>query len=147
MFTCADCTVERHAVLPFHALDRWDGEYLSPCSLSELEFVYHLGHEGSPCERGRRPESHKPLRIMHTNGIHTMNVVYCGCRVASEHQQLLTQGIFPATDKMPETGFTFQTLDQFLRLNVVAKISALDYCQTMRCATDDVRPHSSPVSV
>lgn len=151
LFLCADCTVEWHAVLPFHNLERWDGNFLSRCSLTDLSYELHLGHKGSPCPVGpdippQTAENWVSLKIMHTNGIHILTVVYCGCYNIAHYEQLLRHNIFPARDKRPQTGYTFATLDQFLRFNVVCKISGLDYCQNMRYASNEVQPHKAPVS-
>lgn len=144
---CAPCLLRGHTHMPFHRVQQWTGEFFKDIQLSDLGHVIYLGHpDGRPCPRFSigPPELH-PLKVMHTNGIHSIKVSYCECEGIPLHEQLLMHSIFPATDKKPATGFTFATLDQFLRANLISKTSAWDYCINMRHSTDPVQPHEAPV--
>lgn len=150
-FLCEYCCKMRHAALPFHRLDRWDpsDSTLSQCTLSDIGFVYKLGHDGGACHQSAGiffipPQMHN-IKIMHTNGIHRLKVSYCSCISTDQHVQLLRHGLFPATEKRAQTAFSFATLDQFIRFNLISKISGLDYCQNMQYTTDGVLPQTAPV--
>jgi hypothetical protein len=70
--------------------------------------------------------------VLHHNGIHTVNVDFCGCdseRRAEPYVQLLRAGWYPATDERPQTAATFVMLDQFHISTLQAKTTAYNfYC-------------------
>lgn len=149
LFLCSTCIAESHVNSPFHRIERWDGTSLEPYTLREIGFTLRLGHNGRGCSTKNwqieLPSEAYTLNVMHTNGLHKVDIVYCTCSKLQHHEQLLMHGIYPATEPCPQTGFTFHTLDQFLRFNVASKILAYDYCHNMRCASDMQQPQSVSV--
>lgn len=71
----------------------------------------------------------------------------CGGEGEGEGEQLARCGFFPGTEKVVATVFTFGVLDDFLRSNVVAKVSIDDYLKQLRVASNPLDPSSVPVSV
>lgn len=147
---CFGCLGKSHTFTPLHRVDEWRGTHFQEISLENLGVSLYLHHDGKPCPNtGIRtwPKVPSEITVMHTNGIHKVGINYCVCTVADEpYQQLLDHGLFPATNPRPSTVFTFQALDQFQDFNLTSKMSAHDYCLSLRSQTDPVMPHTVPVS-
>jgi hypothetical protein len=78
------------------------------------------------------------------NGVHELNVDFCGCRqpggeAALERRlQLLRACWWPATVLSPNTCTTFQLLRLFQILNCLGKLSAYDFLRGLeRCTNND----------
>ncbi|KAK7443180.1 hypothetical protein VKT23_015778 [Stygiomarasmius scandens] len=72
------------------------------------------------------------------NGIHEINLRFCGCRGwADKTGQLLQARLFPATVDNPQTAFTFKCLEQFQMLNFVSKITPFEFYTTLMRLTDN----------
>ncbi|KAI0061020.1 hypothetical protein BV25DRAFT_1827265 [Artomyces pyxidatus] len=127
---CKDCAVKTHVDNPFHQMEYWEGTYFRRTSLRELGLVIRLGHGGKPCPFAQPTAT---VTIVHTNGIHTCDVDYCGCMPPGEYVpvatplQLANAGLFPATFKQPRTATTFQASREFNQFTLQAKINAQDY--------------------
>jgi len=93
----------------------------------------HLGNRCSnplPC--------HRDFRVLDSNGIHEINLDFCGCeRQLPRHIQLLRRQLFPATQANPRTCATFGLLKQFHLLNLTSKVSAYDYYRALERLTDN----------
>ncbi|KAJ7635975.1 hypothetical protein DFH06DRAFT_1139060 [Mycena polygramma] len=85
-----------------------------------------LGHKpGEDCQLGNALDA---FVVIHDNGIHEVNVEFCGCSDApSEVQQLINVGWFPATPERPETAASFSVLRRFHTLNLSARVPAYDF--------------------
>lgn len=146
---CSACLHSRHQNNPFHGIRAWTpgpDAFFRPTSLYETGFQLHLGHRGSPCPSQTYAVVQGTLNIGHTNGIHRMQVVYCKCpQVAESHLQLVNHRIYPATDKRPETGYTFALLRHFQLFHLASKTSAWDYHQGLQRLTNAVDPTAVPV--
>ena len=46
---CRTCCLEAHKFLPFHRINRWDGNFFTWSSLHAQGYIMHLGHSGDPC--------------------------------------------------------------------------------------------------
>ncbi|KAJ7851559.1 hypothetical protein B0H13DRAFT_2360051 [Mycena leptocephala] len=80
------------------------------------------------------------LRVVHENGIHNVNVDFCGCDSAlrADHYiQLLRAGWYPATDDKPQTAATFGVLDRFHLHTLQAKTTAYDFYAVLEKLTDN----------
>ena len=136
--------------------------------------MIHLGHSGDLCPSGglggediagdvenewediedqSRPHhlsagtDRSCLTVVHTSGVHFCDVRYCSCPGAeTSHLQLATAGLFPATIKEPQTVFTFQVLDDFIRDNVECSTSAMNYYSKLHRVTSNAFPNLIPVS-
>lgn len=84
------------------------------------------------------------VRVVHTNGVHNIALVYCGCQgTLSIHQDLLYAMLLPTTFVKYTTLFTAEVLDDFCLANLECKTSAYQYFQKLQrkilpTAPDDV---------
>jgi hypothetical protein len=78
--------------------------------------------------------------VVHTNGIHAVDLAFCGCNEMSEHgtqaQQLLRRRLFPATSTDPQTACTFALLKSAQLLSLQSKLSLYDYYISIEQLTD-----------
>jgi hypothetical protein len=134
---CVQCTIQQHSKNPFHRTRRWD--CLERCwmdiALSNLGLKVRIRHEdGSVCGH---PGTSLQMRVMHSNGIHTVTLVRCGCTVAAGAQrtlspnQCLANCLFPATSHSPQQAYTFQVLDLFNWCNLKAYTNINQFCEVM----------------
>ncbi|PPQ97248.1 hypothetical protein CVT26_000741, partial [Gymnopilus dilepis] len=141
--TCKDCCVRRHRMLPFHNIEQWTGSTFIKSSLKKLGLRIQLNHTGMACSK---PEAcHSKFVILHTNGIHQVNVDYCGCRPVPKIRQLLRRGLYPASQENPRTCATFSLLDHMHMLSLTSKCSTYDYYKALEKLTNNTGinlPHS-----
>jgi hypothetical protein len=108
-----------------------------------LQFGHKLGER---CQF-RRP-AHKDFVVIHVNGIHLVNVDFCGCTLAPvQRRQLLRGGWWPATALDPQTCTTFAALNLFHLLSLQGKLSAYDFYRSLEYATDNFGLQRLPVSL
>ena len=95
-----------------------------------------LNHLSNPCTN---PEPcHIDFRILHDNGIHDVNLDFCGCeRKQPKFTQLLHRQLFPATQVNPRTCATFSLLKSFHLLNLTSKINVYDFYRSLERLTDN----------
>ncbi|KAJ7659788.1 hypothetical protein DFH06DRAFT_989370 [Mycena polygramma] len=146
---CKGCLLLRHAVLPLHWVEEWHGRNFKRMTLKKLGLRVQLGHApleagldrpghkpGNACTFGRA--AHKDFVVLHTNGIHRVALVYCGCGAPTEARDQLLDGCwFPATPLEPQTCCTFTMLRQFHTLNTLGKVSGYDYYCTLEMLKDN----------
>ncbi|KAF8197291.1 hypothetical protein K438DRAFT_1933798 [Mycena galopus ATCC 62051] len=85
------------------------------------------------------------LTVIHDNGIHVVDVDFCGCTGApSEVAQLLNIGWYPATHKEPATAATLSLLRRFHKLNLQARIPAYDFYNTVVLLTNGAGSRKVP---
>jgi len=95
-----------------------------------------LNHLSNRCSNPH--PCHRDFRVLHTNGVHEINLDFCGCvNETPRHIQLLRRHLFPATQKNPRTCATFTLLKQFHLLNLTSKVSAYDYYRALERLTDN----------
>jgi hypothetical protein len=98
-----------------------------------------LGHSGAPCTIPG--DIIEDFVIMDTNGIHLVDVQFCGCYEvaggAHNRAQLLRAGLLPPTHTRPLSAFTFDLLDSFHLLTLQGKTSAYDYYLAIVHKTDN----------
>jgi hypothetical protein len=83
--------------------------------------------------------------VIHTNGIHDVDLHFCECHGARPRfEQLLLLGWFPATPKQPETAATFEVLDLFRSLST-SKMSLQHFYQSLVERTDSSGLSPPPV--
>lgn len=146
---CRICLHATHRRLPFHKIRKWidgvDGGSFVDTSLCDTGLVIHVGHKGNPCQFYEGTAA--PLTVVHEYGVFKVNIAYCECHDGIEkHQQLFDAGIFPSSEKRPESGFTFSVLDHFLIYSIRSKMAAWDYWQSLVALSDSVDSKSVPVS-
>jgi hypothetical protein len=171
---CHTCVLKTHGSLPFHKLQRWNGKCFQESPLSQLGYIWHMGHGGKPCPWSQVSQdwvdvdenvnelvedagvetirgtslTTTPLTIIHSTGVFTHNVLWCHCPGSNnqQHLQLLKEKLFPASTSRPRTAFTFDVLDHFLIDALECKTSAMSFFQKLRRLTSNAFPDSIPVS-
>jgi hypothetical protein len=86
------------------------------------------------------------LTIVHTNGFHSLPVVWCNCNNRHEDRdlQLLDLQLYPATYEKVKTVFTFACLDDHRLENLECKTSHYQYHQKLRRSTCPEYPDCIP---
>jgi hypothetical protein len=86
------------------------------------------------------------LTIVHSNGFHSLPVVWCNCpdRCNARDLQLLNSHLYPATYEKPKTVFTFACLDDYRFENLECKTSHYQYHQKLRRLTCPEYPDCVP---
>ncbi|KAK0449370.1 hypothetical protein EV421DRAFT_1900062 [Armillaria borealis] len=128
--------VTHHACTPLHVLMRWNGSFWEDTSLKEMGLIYQLGHSGADCPI---PGISQTLTILHVNGVHMVNGHWCACDIShgeGQYRQLLHNGWYPAMTVSPRSYATFECLDTFRLLNVVANMNIHDYVSTLEQKVD-----------
>ncbi|KAJ7024986.1 hypothetical protein C8F04DRAFT_968337, partial [Mycena alexandri] len=138
---CQACMVDRHVANPLHHIQFFNGGFFEASSLKDLGLRVQLGHR--PRERcSGRHQLHEDFVVLHTNGIHRVNVDACGCpenrlTAGSHEEQLLRAGWFPATDDKPRTCATFEVLSFFWMTTHQAKTTMYDFYCVLEKITDN----------
>ncbi|KAJ7897985.1 hypothetical protein B0H14DRAFT_3080821 [Mycena olivaceomarginata] len=140
---CRECCVSRHLENPLHIVDAWNGSLFVRTSLKALlvQFSHPPGEYCASPEAGR-----KGFTVLHNNGIHEVDVDFCGC----EHQQragvldtqLLRGDWYPASEERLQTCMTFEALELFHIVTLQAKMTMYDYYRSLERLTrnDGVQP-------
>ncbi|TFK85198.1 hypothetical protein K466DRAFT_495221, partial [Polyporus arcularius HHB13444] len=146
---CRDCVVRDHRTRPLDRIRRWrlDAKFWDKVSLAALGHAIYLGHNGSCCPLFPRHHTNqtpllsyaRSMGIFHEHGLVEMPVVFCRCLPrASDAQQLITSGFWPATWHTPTTATTLTALDAFHGLSMQAHVNLHDYVQHLKQMTDGV---------
>jgi hypothetical protein len=145
---CQSCLLDSHAWQPFHRPQIWKDGSLENISLSDLGYVFSLGHSGSgpSCPDSGNLFGDRQMTMVHVNGIFDVCVRFCRCQGAiSEHEQLFKQRLFPSTFDRPETAFTLDVLDYYGIDAMECKTSAQSFFQKLRRVTNNAFPDEVPV--
>jgi len=138
--------VKAHLCLPFHRLQRWNGQFYEAISLQDLGFTLNLGHNGDVCPL--RTGNGDQITVVDSAGIFIHLVKWCRCKGPSnedKHLQLLHHRLFPSTTFKPQTAFTFNVLDEFLIDSLECKTSASSFYSKLRRLTNNAFPGTLPV--
>ncbi|KAF7797729.1 hypothetical protein EIP86_008929, partial [Pleurotus ostreatoroseus] len=121
---CAECMVRRHQRLPLHRLEQFKDGQFKNIFLADLGLKIHLGHRvRGTCGLAQPRE----LVVLHTNGLHKVNVVFCGCDTSVKPwQQLMRIRWWPATVLNPSTAATFELMRHLQSIFVCADDSVQD---------------------
>ncbi|KAF7325925.1 CxC2 domain-containing protein [Mycena kentingensis (nom. inval.)] len=135
---CAGCCAQQHQDNPLHWVEKWTGTYFARYSLRECGLRVQLGHHSASCPNPRRGRDN--FVMLHTNGIHDVNVDFCGCyhTVDADFLQLLRVGWYPSTTLSPQTCATLPCLERFHTLSLHSKTSAYDFYAALETLTDGV---------
>ncbi|KAL1662393.1 hypothetical protein GGF50DRAFT_59092 [Schizophyllum commune] len=121
-----------------HYNSRWNGRFWDKSTtLHDIGLVYQLGHGGRPCPAPAPRTSLTSMTLISPTGISRIAIAYCACSRSSNTtrvQQLLREGWYPATTQEPNTCATFEALDHFELLAVVANVNVRDYISTLERA-------------
>lgn len=108
----------------------WTGTGFEARLLADIGLRVQLGHGiGQGC---KSPESApQPFTVVHTNGVHRVNLNYCGCsdrQAAGSHvEQLIWHRWYPATTKSPQTCAMIAALQMYHKMSDIGKVSAFDW--------------------
>ncbi|KAK7025589.1 hypothetical protein VNI00_015882 [Paramarasmius palmivorus] len=134
---CRSCVVLNHLTQPLHVIEEWTSRsFFQGTSLRELGLQIQLGHaKGQNCERPITPD--KQFAVMSWNGIHLVDLQFCGCENAPErYVQLLEIGWFPTSFKEPQSAATFELLRNFQITNEQGKLPATDFYRSLEQIVD-----------
>ncbi|KAL0568344.1 hypothetical protein V5O48_013640 [Marasmius crinis-equi] len=133
---CAKCCVRRHRREPLHQIQLWTNDTFEDSSLASIGLVWQLNHLSNTCPNPQK--AHKHFQIVHTNGIHNVNVWFCGCnRTIPHYQQLMRRRIYPSTQGTIRTCATFEALELLHMLSLVTKAGTYDLYRTMERLTNN----------
>ncbi|TDL19767.1 hypothetical protein BD410DRAFT_751691, partial [Rickenella mellea] len=134
---CKNCLCRQHLRLPLHRVERWNDNFFEKSSLAKLGFRLQLGHDGASCNLPA-PAS-EMVTVIHTNGIHTVNVDFCDCSHSLPRVvQMLRLGWWPATVDRPQSAVTFSALDLFHNLTLQSKMNMYDFYWTLAHLSDNI---------
>jgi len=106
----------------------------------DLGLNVQLGHPvGERCCRPQGVTKGKFV-VIHSNGIHVINLAFCGCETAKTYfRQLLCYCYcwLPATDDRPRTAATFQVLEEFRLLSLESKLSCYEFYNALAHHSDN----------
>ncbi|KAL0572957.1 hypothetical protein V5O48_009012 [Marasmius crinis-equi] len=137
LLLCRDCCVRRHALLPFHLVERWTGQFFVKVDLHSMGLVMQLNHLSLNCMNPVK--CHVKLRILHVNGIHHVEIRFCSCeKKIDQHLQLLRRRIYPASTKNGRvmTCATFELLDSLQLHSFTSKSSTYNFYRATELHTD-----------
>ncbi|KAG8698163.1 hypothetical protein FRC08_006096 [Ceratobasidium sp. 394] len=118
---CSACLISLHRFQPTHRPKIWDGSCWTDTSLSDLGLVLNLGHFGAPCDLN---DTTSKILVGDLDGFTDVQVRYCQHPGSSSRSlQLLSVGLFPCSDRRPETAFTLKLLDNYDVFNTVGRTS------------------------
>ncbi|KAJ3709697.1 hypothetical protein C8R42DRAFT_598178 [Lentinula raphanica] len=136
---CEECCREKHVDKPLDAVEKWNGRFFEKIELRDIGIMVQVGHRAG--ERCVNPKVIRDFTVIHTNGIHTVHLMFCNCpnrALAGEwHQQLLRHRWFPATHLEPRTAATYRVLDMFHVLTLQGKVTTYDFYAGLEKLTDN----------
>lgn len=79
------------------------------------------------------------MAVVHINGIHAVNIDYCGCTstAVSKRQQLMRSRLYPATVRKPKTCISFSALETLQIQNVQSKCGVYDLYTSLERLSDN----------
>ncbi|KAE9403584.1 hypothetical protein BT96DRAFT_990028 [Gymnopus androsaceus JB14] len=106
-----------------------DGQFIEQ-SLKSLGLPIVLMHQSLSCTNPR--PCHKQFRVLHTNGMHEVNMWFCGCKQGqnvADHIQLLRRGFYPSSqgNGQIKTIATFRYLELLHHLMLSTKASTYNF--------------------
>ncbi|KAL4062642.1 hypothetical protein V8B97DRAFT_2026723 [Scleroderma yunnanense] len=114
---CQACIVVCHRDNPLHCLKEWNSKYFRSQTLKDLGFIFV---------------------IVHSNGIHIVNLKFCRCETADTYpQQLLCMHWLPATLDKPCTAATFHVLDDFHIVSLESELSCCEFYNALSHCSDN----------
>ncbi|KAF8222307.1 hypothetical protein L208DRAFT_1077656, partial [Tricholoma matsutake] len=128
---CKACIIECHHDQLLHILEEWKNSFFHQTTLQNLGLCMQLGHQSwSSCSFHH--QGHKDFFILHTNGIHSIDIDFCGCNSApTPCEQLLEAGWWPSTPLEPQSVASMAVLWSFHILNLQGQISPTDFYQSL----------------
>ena len=127
---------------PFDDTEEDDDETLVADAEGDLPVPEYLGAELNMPELPTRDAfQNSYVRIVHTNGLHHLAMVSCGCRGAERRpRDLIASRLLPASFQNIRTLFSTQLLDFFRLCNLELKASAYSFYHLFRRLTMPMAP-------
>ncbi|KAL0057538.1 hypothetical protein AAF712_015825 [Marasmius tenuissimus] len=123
---CRECLIKAHTDEPLHRIEEWRNDFFHPSGLKDLGVRVQLGHKAG--ERCALPlPGHRDFTVLSWNGIHAVNLDFCGCEPIDKHLQLMEMGWWPASYKEPQTAATFQLLRNYHITNLQSQTAPTDF--------------------
>ncbi|KAF9472822.1 hypothetical protein BDN70DRAFT_818093, partial [Pholiota conissans] len=114
---------------------KWTGTQFVKISLKDIGLKIQLNHSSMFCENP--VPAHTSMLVLHTNGIHSVAVQYCGCsRAIPHHIQLLRRRLYPASQLSVKTCATFELLRLLHKMALSTKASTYDFYRCLEWLTD-----------
>lgn len=83
-------------------------------------------------------DAHKSILVLHINGIHELDIKYCGCQGAlPQHIQLLRRRLYPASQITIRTCATFELLRLLHTLALTTKSNTYDFYRALEKMTSN----------
>ncbi|PPQ89812.1 hypothetical protein CVT25_007401 [Psilocybe cyanescens] len=137
LFPSTVCCVKRHRLQPFHRIQKWTASGFIDISLQTLGLSVQLNHSTVFCKNPI--PCHASMLVLHTNGIHSVNILYCGCaRAIPSHLQLLRQGLYPASQLSVKTVAMFELLRHLHMLALTTKASTYNFYRCLEKLTTNL---------
>lgn len=127
----------------------WEDGFFQPRTTRDLGLTYQLGHyNGEECPWVRLSRPSKGFVVLHNNGLHIIDIDFCGCTSApSEVDQLIDIGWYPATSKEPATAASLSLLRRFHKLNLQGRVPAYNFYNTLVQLTNTAGLRKLPVNI
>lgn len=104
--------------------------------MNTLGLKLQLNHASGRCKNPT--PCHAGMLVLHTNGIHSVNIQYCDCeRSIPHHLQLLRRRLYPATQMSVKTCATFSLLQHLHKLALTTKASTYDFYRCLEKLTSN----------
>jgi CxC2 like cysteine cluster associated with KDZ transposases len=101
--------------------------------------------DSAPNRTYTAPSGNPMLIVVDRNGVFDQEILFCVCtNNHNRDEQLLENGLFPATFKSIKTVFTFAVLDDFLQDNLECKTTAQQYYSKLQNMTNKMFPNLVP---
>jgi hypothetical protein len=159
---CRPCILNLHKINPLHRIEvrdngilrsnllthlkEWKQGYFHRQTLKSLGLRVQLGHSSGLCPF--KWPGHKHFTVIDSNGLHTVNVDFCGCPQAPPHfEQLLDVGWWPSTPLEPQTAATMSVLKGFHVLSLQGQIASTDFYRSLEQLTSGTGLDQMNVSV
>ncbi|KAJ6607491.1 hypothetical protein B0H10DRAFT_2227795 [Mycena sp. CBHHK59/15] len=147
---CQTCIVRKHDDIPFHAIEKWNGQNFDAASLKDLGLVLQTDIRSGRdrCPNVTVASLHaKDMKVVDTNRLQDARIEFCSCtkslsnsEIPKYWEQLVAVRLFPASLENPATVFTFRVMKEFHKHMLASKKSAYDYFKALAFLTDSVTP-------
>ncbi|KAF8594266.1 hypothetical protein BDV93DRAFT_459337 [Ceratobasidium sp. AG-I] len=138
---CARCLCEEHKRIPTHRFRAWTGSCFLPTSSIATGYIFYLGHNGESCNKGAT----RDFVLGDSNGLHNVRIHFCHHKGSGDDaSQLLRARIFPCSDLIPASGFTFRALRQFHHLSAGSMLSSQGFWDMLTMKTNSSFPEQAP---
>lgn len=143
------CCLLEHSRHPFHRIQEWTGFYFAPTTLTQLGYLIHLGHGGSPCPvPGEKANATTSMVVIDIGQVYSLKVCWCKCDDAPiRPEQLIDMKLYSASVHIPRTAFTERLLEYYHIDATECKTSTQSFYTKLQRLTNKYHPETVPVCV